>query len=66
MESTAKMARAISPWCNRAARKAATTVGSAAFRPLFIPGMASASLHGSRCLWGSLSSVARPACNYEP
>ena len=40
MDSTAKTARMISPWCSSAARNAATTVGSSTFRPLFIPGMA--------------------------
>jgi hypothetical protein len=40
MDSTAKTARMIRPWCSSAARNAATTVGSSTFRPLFIPGMA--------------------------
>ena len=40
IDSTAKIAAMISPWCSSAARNAVTTVGSSAFRPLFIPGMA--------------------------
>ncbi len=60
------MARAISPWCSSAARNAATTVGSSAFRPVFIPGMASANLRGLRIFRGPISSLARSAYNYEP
>ena len=59
------MARAISPWCSRAARNAATTVGSPAFRPLFIPGMTSANLRDAVSM-KPISSLSRAAYNYEP
>ena len=39
--ASAKMSRAISPWCTSAALNAATTVGSLTLMPEFIPGMTS-------------------------
>src|SRR5450432_2762565 len=36
----ARISSAMSPWCTSAARNAATKIGLAMFRPLFIPGIA--------------------------
>ena len=67
-DSTAKIARAMIAWCSRADRNAATTVGSSTFRPLFMPGMASADLHDSRRDLGPRPVTGfwcGPAYNYE-
>ncbi len=49
--------RAIAPWCSSADLKAATSVGSAGFRPEFMPGKDPAPLYLPRWLPASIGSV---------
>ena len=62
----AKISRAAIPWCSRAARNAATTIGSLMFRPLFMPGMATAVLHDCRTRGNSRRSPHAHRIDYWP